>query len=231
MSKITIAIDGHSSTGKSTVAKQLAKHLGYVYVDSGAMYRAVTLYTLNEKLIGEDFFNVEKLVMQLHEIHISFQFNETLGFAEVYLNGENVEEQIRTLTVSSFVSQVAAVPEVRHQMVKQQQAMGKGKGVVMDGRDIGTVVFPFAELKLFMTASAEIRAKRRYEELLARGEDVNFEDVLQNVNERDYIDSNRADSPLIKAEDAIEIDNSSLSREQQFDKILELVNLALAQNK
>lgn len=231
MSKITIAIDGHSSTGKSTVAKQLAKHLGYVYVDSGAMYRAVTLYALNEKLIGEDFFNVEKLVMQLHKIHISFQFNETLGFAEVYLNGENVEEQIRTLTVSSFVSQVAAVPEVRYQMVKQQQAMGKGKGVVMDGRDIGTVVFPFAELKLFMTASAEIRAKRRYEELLARGEDVNFEDVLQNVNERDYIDSNRADSPLIKAEDAIEIDNSSLSREQQFDKILELVNLALAQNK
>ncbi|HLT54207.1 MAG TPA: (d)CMP kinase [Flavobacteriaceae bacterium] len=231
MSKITIAIDGHSSTGKSTVAKQLAKHLGYVYVDSGAMYRAVTLFALNEKLIGEDFFNVEKLVGQLHEIHISFQFNETLGFAEVYLNGENVEKQIRTLTVSSFVSQVAAVPEVRHQMVKQQQAMGKGKGVVMDGRDIGTVVFPFAELKLFMTASAEIRAKRRYEELLARGEDVNFEDVLQNVNERDYIDSNRADSPLIKAEDAIEIDNSSLSREQQFDKILELVNLALAQNK
>src|SRR5690606_25750476 len=167
-------------------------------------YRAVTLFALNEKLIGEDFFNVEKLVGQLHEIHISFQFNETLGFAEVYLNGENVEKQIRTLTVSSFVSQVAAVPEVRYQMVKQQQAMGKGKGVVMDGRDIGTVVFPFAELKLFMTASAEIRAKRRYEELLARGEDIDFEDVLQNVNERDYIDSHRADSPLIKAEDAIE---------------------------
>lgn len=228
MSKITIAIDGFSSTGKSTVAKQLAKYLGYIYVDSGAMYRAVTLYAMQEKLIGKDFFEVEKLVTQLHAINIYFKYNEELGYAEVYLNNKNVEKEIRTLEVSSFVSQVAAIPEVRYQMVKQQQALGKNKGVVMDGRDIGTVVFPFAELKIFMTASPEIRAKRRFEELTNRGEQVTFDNVLKNVRQRDYIDSHRADSPLRKAEDAIEIDNSNLTEEEQFGKILQLVEIALA---
>lgn len=228
MSKITIAIDGFSSTGKSTVAKQLAKYLGYIYVDSGAMYRAVTLYAMQEKLIEKDFFEVEKLVTQLHAINIYFKYNEELGYAEVYLNNKNVEKEIRTLEVSSFVSQVAAIPEVRYQMVKQQQALGKNKGVVMDGRDIGTVVFPFAELKIFMTASPEIRAKRRFEELTNRGEQVTFDNVLKNVRQRDYIDSHRADSPLRKAEDAIEIDNSNLTEEEQFGKILQLVEIALA---
>lgn len=227
MQKITIAIDGFSSTGKSTVAKQLAKHLGYIYVDSGAMYRAVTLYTMQNGWIDKDHFDVIALVSNLDKITISFKFNDQLGFAEVYLNGENVEKQIRTLEVSSYVSKVAAIPEVRYQLVKQQHQMGKDKGVVMDGRDIGTVVFPNAELKLFMTASAETRAQRRYDELINRGDQVNYEEVLKNVRERDYIDSNRENSPLTKAEDAIEIDNSNLTLEQQFEKILSLVNKAI----
>lgn len=227
MQKITIAIDGFSSTGKSTVAKQLAKHLGYIYVDSGAMYRAVTLYTMQNGWIDKDHFDVIALVTNLDKITISFKFNNQLGFAEVYLNGENVEKQIRTLEVSSYVSKVAAIPEVRYQLVKQQHQMGKDKGVVMDGRDIGTVVFPNAELKLFMTASAETRAQRRYDELINRGDQVNYEEVLKNVRERDYIDSNRENSPLTKAEDAIEIDNSNLTLEQQFEKILSLVNKAI----
>ena len=222
MTKITIAIDGYSSTGKSTVAKQVAKHLGYVYVDSGAMYRAVTLFALNENLIGDDFFNIESLISKLSDIEISFKFNKELGFAEAYLNGKNVEKEIRTLKVSSFVSQVAAISEVRSKMVEQQQKMGENKGVVMDGRDIGTVVFPKAELKIFMTASPEIRAQRRYNELISHNEKVDFDDVLQNVKERDYIDSHRKDSPLVKAKDAIEIDNSNMTLEEQFAKILQL---------
>lgn len=227
MSKITIAIDGFSSTGKSTVAKQIAKHLGYVYVDSGAMYRAVTFYAMQNGLIDDEDFNEEALIYQLPKINISFKFNEALGFAEVYLNEENIENQIRTLEVSRYVSKVATVSEVREQLVKQQQKMGEDKGVVMDGRDIGTVVFPDAELKIFMTASAETRAKRRFDELIDRGDEVVFEDVLKNVKERDYIDSNRDDSPLVKAEDAIEIDNSDLSLEEQFDKIMQLVNITI----
>ena len=222
MEKITIAIDGYSSTGKSTIAKQLAKALGYIYVDSGAMYRAVTLYAMQNQLIGESSFNKEQLVAQLKDIEIAFKFNEKLGFAEVYLNGQNVEREIRTLEVSQFVSQVSTLTEVRQQLVKQQQAFGKHKGVVMDGRDIGTVVFTNAELKLFMTASAAIRAKRRYKELLDKGENISFEDVLENVKSRDYIDSTRKDSPLIKADDAIEIDNSEMTLEQQFNKVLSL---------
>ncbi|WP_452219769.1 (d)CMP kinase [Lacinutrix salivirga] len=227
MQKITIAIDGFSSTGKSTIAKQIAKALGYVYVDSGAMYRAVTLYAMQNNLINDSEFNVNELVSQLNEITINFKFNETLGFAEVYLNNTNVEHDIRTLEVSSFVSQVAAIPEVRYQLVKQQQKMGKDKGVVMDGRDIGTVVFPFAELKIFMTASAKTRATRRFNELIARGDKVEYEAVLRNVQERDYIDSHRADSPLVKANDAIEIDNSHLTLEQQFNKVMRLVTMTL----
>ncbi len=231
MNKITIAIDGFSSTGKSTVAKQLAKHLGYVYVDTGAMYRAVTLYAMQNGLIDRNHFNVETLVECLPEININFKFNAELGFAEVYLNGTNVEKNIRTLEVSSFVSQVAAISEVRQKLVEQQQKMGADKGVVMDGRDIGTVVFPDAELKLFMTATAETRAKRRFKELIDRGDKVEYEDVLNNVKERDYIDSNREDSPLVKADDAIEIDNSNMTLDEQFEKILQLVKLAVEDGK
>lgn len=227
MHKIVIAIDGFSSTGKSTIAKQLAKKLGYIYVDTGAMYRAVTLFAMQNEFINKDTFKVNDFVMQLHNIDIHFKYNSDLEFSEVYLNGVNVEKEIRTLEVSSFVSQVAAIPEVRYQLVKQQQKMGKDKGVVMDGRDIGTVVFPSAELKIFMTASADTRAQRRFDELISRGDDVTYEAVLRNVQERDYIDSNRADSPLVKADDAIEIDNSHLSLEQQFEKVKQLVTITL----
>ena len=227
MKHITIAIDGFSSTGKSTLAKQLAKELGYVYVDTGAMYRAVTLYALQNDFINKGYFKVNDFVLELDKINLSFKFNETLGFSEMYLNNINVEKEIRTLEVSSFVSKVSAVPQVRHQLVKQQQKMGKGKGIVMDGRDIGTVVFPNAELKLFMTASPEIRAQRRYNELVKRGDEVSYEDVLRNVQERDYIDSHRKDSPLVKANDAIEIDNSNLTLEAQFENIMRLVNMTL----
>ena len=228
MQNIIIAIDGYSSTGKSTIAKQLAKSLGYVYVDTGAMYRAVTFYAMKNNYISKNDFNVNDFVMQLNNIKLSFKFNPSLGFSEMYLNDKNVEKEIRTLEVSNFVSAVSAVPEVRYQLVKQQQTLGKNNsGIVMDGRDIGTVVFPKAELKLFMTASAEIRARRRYNELVARNEDVTYDEVLKNVNERDYIDSHRKDSPLIKADDAIEIDNSNLSIEEQFNKIIKLVRMTL----
>jgi len=227
MNKITIAIDGYSSTGKSTIAKQLAKTLNYVYVDSGAMYRAVTLYAITNGLISKDDFNKEALIYQLEQIDLSFQFNKNLGYAEVHLNGKNVERKIRTMEVSGFVSDIAAVPEVRQKLVVIQKKIGEDKGVVMDGRDIGTVVFPNAELKIFMTASAEKRAKRRYDELKRRGDDVTYEAVLKNVTQRDYIDTTRKDSPLIKAEDAIEIDNSDLTLDEQFNKVLNIVRLTL----
>lgn len=227
MQNITIAIDGFSSTGKSTLAKQIAKELGYVYVDTGAMYRAVTLYALQNNFINENSFKVNDFVLELDKINLSFKFNEALGFSEMYLNDVNVEKEIRTLEVSSYVSKVSAVPEVRYQLVKQQQKMGQGEGIVMDGRDIGTVVFPQAELKIFMTASPEIRAQRRYDELIKRGDKVDFNEVLQNVQERDYIDSHREDSPLIKAQDAIEIDNTNLTLEEQFESIMNLVRMTL----
>ncbi|MCH2194291.1 (d)CMP kinase [Kordia sp.] len=224
MKKIIIAIDGFSSTGKSTIAKQLAATLEYIYVDTGAMYRAVTLYALRKEYINAEDFSVNDLVENLDNIQLNFIFNEAQGFAEMYLNGENVEQEIRTLKVSDFVSKVAAVPEVRYQLVKQQQKMGENKGIVMDGRDIGTVVFPNAELKLFMTASPEKRAMRRYKELIDKGEDVKYEDVLRNVQNRDYIDSHREDSPLRQAEEAIAIDNSDMGLKEQFERILNLVN-------
>lgn len=227
MNKITIAIDGYSSTGKSTVAKQIAKTLGYVYVDSGAMYRAVTLYAIQNGLISKDDFNKEALIYQLDTIVLSFKFNESLGYAEVYLNGENIERNIRTLEVSSYVSKVAAIAEVRQKLVAIQKRIGEDKGVVMDGRDIGTVVFPNAELKLFMTASAATRAERRYQELKARGDNVSYADVLKNVTERDYIDTHRKESPLVKAKDAIEVDNSNLTLEAQFEKILRLAKMTI----
>jgi cytidylate kinase len=220
MTKITIAIDGFSSTGKSTVAKQLAKALGYVYADSGAMYRAVALYAMQNGCIDSAYFDKESLIAQLDQISISFKYNENLGFAEVYLNGKNIETQIRTLEVSQFVSQVATVSEVRELLVKQQQTFGKDKGVVMDGRDIGTVVFPDAELKLFMTASAEKRAQRRYDELIERGDDVSYDEVLKNVQSRDHIDSTREDSPLTMAEGSINLDNSNMTLEEQFEFVL-----------
>jgi cytidylate kinase len=224
MKKITIAIDGFSSTGKSTLAKQLAKELGYVYVDTGAMYRAVAYFAMQQNLVSENHLDAAGLIAQLPNINLRFQFNPTLGFAEMYLNNENIENQIRTIEVSRMVSKVAEISEVRAKLVEQQQAMGNEKAIVMDGRDIGTVVFPDAELKLFMTASAKTRAQRRFDELTEKGQNVTFEDVLQNVEERDYIDTNRVDSPLVKAVDAIEIDNSSLSKKEQFEMVLNLVN-------
>ena len=224
MIKITIAIDGYSSTGKSTLAKQLAKHLGYVYVDTGAMYRAVTFFAMQSGYITTDFFDKQTLINSLPSIKLHFEFNPELGFAEMYLNDVNVEKEIRTLEVSNFVSLVAEVSQVRTKLVEQQQEMGKGKGIVMDGRDIGTVVFPKAELKVFMTASSETRAQRRFEELQEKGQSVSFDEVLKNVEGRDYIDTHRDDSPLRKADDAIEIDNSYLTREEQFNAVLEMVD-------
>lgn len=222
-----IAIDGFSSTGKSTIAKQLAKALGYDYVDTGAMYRAMTLYAIQNNYISKDYFNTSKLILHLPKIKLSFKFNASLGFSEMYLNDINVEEQIRSMEVSRYVSDISAIPEVRSQLVKQQHQMGKSKGLVMDGRDIGTVVFPQAELKLFITASAKVRAQRRYNELIEKGVEVSYDEVEHNVNERDYIDSNRENSPLIKADDAIEIDNSNLSLDDQFELIMNLVNKVL----
>lgn len=224
---ITIAIDGFSSTGKSTLAKQLAKELGYVYVDTGAMYRAIALYSMQNGFIGADFFDKESLINSLPKIKLQFKFNPVLGFAEMYLNSENVEKQIRTIEVSGFVSRVAEIAEVRAKLVELQKEMGKDKGIVMDGRDIGTVVFPDAELKIYMTASAQTRAQRRYEELIQKGDKVTFEEVLKNVEERDYIDTHRSNSPLVKAEDAIEIDNSNLNKEEQFKLVLKLVEKAI----
>lgn len=223
MKKITIAIDGFSSTGKSTLAKQLAKHLGYIYVDTGAMYRAVTLFAMQNGYISNEFFDKDTLINSLPYIKLHFQFNADLGFAEMYLNDVNVEKEIRTIEVSNFVSKVAEISEVRSKLVEQQKEMGKDKEIVMDGRDIGTVVFPDAELKVFMTASAETRAKRRFDELQAKGDSVTYEEVLKNVQDRDYIDTHRDDSPLAIADDAIEIDNSYLSREEQFQAVLELI--------
>lgn len=223
MNKITIAIDGYSSTGKSTIAKQLANKLEYVYVDSGAMYRAVTLFAMQKGFISDIFFDSKDLIANLSKIKLSFRFNAKLGFAEMFLNGINVEKEIRTLEVSKLVSKVAEISEVRKKLVEQQQQIGKNKGVVMDGRDIGTVVFPDAELKFFMNASALKRAQRRYDELIKRGDNVTYEEILKNVEYRDHIDSTRKDSPLLKANDAIEIDNSELSLEEQFDVIYNIV--------
>ncbi|MEE9349557.1 MAG: (d)CMP kinase [Flavobacteriaceae bacterium] len=222
--KITIAIDGFSSTGKSTIAKQLAKQLGYVYVDSGAMYRAVTLYAMQLNYINTKEFNVNSLVKDLDKIKLKFVYNKELGFAEMYLNDKNVENKIRRMDVSKLVSKIATVSAVRKKLVEQQQLFGKQKGVVMDGRDIGTVVFRDAELKLFMTASPQKRATRRYKELLDKGENVHYDEILENVQYRDRIDSTRKDSPLTKANDAIDFDNSNMGLEEQFERIY---NLAL----
>ena len=221
--KITIAIDGYSSTGKSTIAKQLATKLGYIYVDSGAMYRAMTLFSMQNGYISTSHFCIEDLINNLDNASLEFIYNESLGFAEMYLNGVNVEKLIRSLEVSNLVSKVSAIPEVRRKLVAIQKEIGKNKAVVMDGRDIGTVVFTDAELKIFMTSSAETRAQRRFDELMQKGEKVSYKEVYTNVVERDRVDTTRKDSPLIKAESAIEIDNSELSKEKQFEIILKLV--------
>ena len=214
MKKIIVAIDGFSSCGKSTMAKELAKYAGYIYVDTGAMYRAVALFALQNGWMNDEEINETELKNHISEIKITFKTNES-GLQETYLNGENVENEIRTLRAANGASRVSTIGFVRREMVRQQQAMGTEKGVVMDGRDIGTVVFPDADLKIYLTASPEVRAQRRYDELKAKGETVNYDDVLVNVKERDFRDSNRAESPLYKASDAIEIDNSNLSLEEQ----------------
>ena len=221
MKKITIAIDGHSSCGKSTMAKDLAREVGYVYVDTGAMYRAVTLYALRKGFFSEDgSVMTEPLEAEMPQIRISFQFNPQTGRPDTYLNGECVEQEIRSLEVSNHVSPIAAIPFVRTALVAQQQQMGKDKGVVMDGRDIGTTVFPDAELKVFVTASSRVRAQRRYDELQAKGMPADFDDILKNVEERDYIDSHREVSPLRQADDAILLDNSDMTIEEQKQWLL-----------
>ncbi len=229
MKRITIAIDGHSSCGKSTMAKDLAHEVGYIYVDTGAMYRTVTLFAIINNMF-DDGGNiiVKKLCENLDNIKFEFRLNAE-GRPEAWLNGENVEQRIRTMDVSSKVSQVSAIPEVRAKLVALQQDMGKNKGVVMDGRDIGTTVFPDAELKIFVTASAEVRAQRRYDELKAKGMPANYDEIKRNVEERDYIDSHREVSPLRKADDAIELDNSNISIAEQKQWLLEKFNEKVAQ--
>lgn len=214
--KITIAIDGHSSCGKSTLAKSLARELGYIYIDSGAMYRAVTLYALRKGWIVNGQPDRQKVISGLNNIFITFQWDDKTEKNTTFLNGENIEEEIRQLAVSQNVSPISTIAEVRSEMVKQQRENGKNKGIVMDGRDIGTVVFPDAELKIFMTASPEIRSQRRYVELKEKGLDVDYNEILQNVEERDTIDSGREVSPLRKADDALVLDNSHLTREEQL---------------
>ena len=216
MEKIIIAIDGFSSCGKSTMAKDLAHELGYIYVDTGAMYRCVALYALQHKLFLKDGeINIPELEAAMPNINISFKLNKETGRPDTYLNNENVENKIRTMEVSSHVSSIAAIPFVREALVAQQQKMGKDKGIVMDGRDIGTVVFPNAELKMFVTASPEVRAQRRYDDLMEKGMQADYNEILENVKRRDYIDSHRDVSPLRKADDAIELDNSNISIEEQ----------------
>lgn len=219
--RFTIAIDGHSSCGKSTVAKDLAKALSIAYVDTGAMYRSVTLYALRHNLISNGVVDEEALEAALPEIHISFAFNAQQKKNETFLNGESVEAEIRAMEVSSNVSLVSTIGKIRRKLVEWQREMGAETSLVMDGRDIGTVVFPNADLKIFMTASDEVRAQRRYDELTAKGEKVNFDEILNNVRERDRIDSTRAESPLRQAEDALLLDNSHLTMDEQFDWIMD----------
>jgi len=219
-----IAIDGHSSCGKSTVAKDLAKELGYIYIDTGAMYRSVTLFAMQNGFINSDGINEEGLLAQLEDISITFKYQPEEKKNETFLNGVSVEEEIRGLKVSNHVSAISAIAFVRRRLVELQQDMGKEGGIVMDGRDIGTVVFPDADLKLFMTASPEIRAQRRYDELTAKGEQVDFQAILANVKQRDHLDSTRAESPLVQADDAVVLDNSHLNKAEQLNWIMNVLN-------
>jgi cytidylate kinase len=227
MSKIIIAIDGHSSCGKSTVAKALARELGYTYIDTGAMYRAITLYFLQNKI---DYKNHEAVIDSLKQIHLSFVKSASDDMPQIHLNGINVEATIRSMDVANLVSAVAAIPEVRVFAVRQQQEMGKSKGVVMDGRDIGTTVFPDAELKIFMTADPKVRAERRYRELLASKKDASYEEVYRNLMERDALDSSRSVSPLRKADDAVDVDTSFITREEQLSFVLDLAQGCIKKN-
>lgn len=232
MRKITIAIDGYSSCGKSTMAKALARKIGYVYVDTGAMYRAVTLFALRHQLFNADgSVKVDALRELMPKVTITFRLNASTGLPETYLNGQMVEQDIRTMEVSHHVSPIAAIPFVREALVAQQQAMGRNKGIVMDGRDIGTTVFPDAELKIFVTASPEVRAQRRYDELKGKGMDAEYDDILKNVQERDYIDTHREVSPLRKAEDAIVLDNSHLTIAEQDEWLIEHYKKAVMEDK
>ncbi|MCE3279948.1 MAG: cytidylate kinase [Bacteroidetes bacterium] len=231
MSKITIAIDGYSSCGKSTLAKALAGKLGYAYVDSGAMYRSVTLHALRQGIIKDHGFIAEQIIKILPEINLSFKFNPGTGSSETFLNGENVEKELRHMIVSENVSKVSAIHEVRVKMIAIQRELGKNKGIVMDGRDIGTNVFPDAELKLFMTADPDIRTQRRYDEMLAKGQHPTFLDVKKNLLDRDYEDTHRKENPLTQAEDAIVLDNTELNREQQLEYVMKLItDLTLSVN-
>ena len=225
MKRLTIAVDGFSSCGKSTMAKDLARELGYIYVDTGAMYRSVTLFAIRNNMFDESGnIDSDRLREKMDNIKIGFRLNKTTGRPDTYLNGELVENEIRCMEVSSKVSIIAALPFVREALVAQQQQMGQDKGIIMDGRDIGTVVFPDAELKIFVTASAEVRAQRRYDELKGKGMSANYDEILKNVQERDYIDSHREVSPIRKADDAIELDNSKMTIEEQKAWLLEQVN-------
>ena len=228
MKKIIIAIDGYSSTGKSTVARQLANYLNYIYVDSGAMYRAVALFALQNNYLSKDHFDKQSLLKSLPEIKIEFKKEDANCHADIFLNDKNVEKEIRTMYVSNFVSSIATLSKVRKKLVSIQHQMGIKKGIVMDGRDIGTVVFPDAELKIFMNANTQVRALRRYNELIEKGQNVSYDEILHNVEKRDLIDTTRADSPLIKAKDAIEVDNSETNREDQFHIILQLAKDRIA---
>ena len=220
---IIIAIDGYSSTGKSTTAKAVAKALGYVYIDTGAMYRAVTYLALEKGYVSTSGIEVKSLMKDLRKSEIKFVYNPELGFSEIYLDGKNIENEIRGIEIANWVSEVAKQSEVRTYLVDLQRKMGKDKGIVMDGRDIGTTVFPEAELKIFMTASEQVRAERRYRELQAKGDNASFEEVLANIQHRDHIDTTRKESPLRKADDAIVIDNTNLTIEEQVQKILAMV--------
>lgn len=223
MKKIIIAVDGYSSTGKSTTAKAVAKALGYVYIDTGAMYRGVTYLALEKGLVSTQGVEIKPLMKALRHSKFNFVYNPALGFSELYLDGKNIEDNIRSIDVANWVSEIAKQPEVRTFLVNLQRKMGEEKSVVMDGRDIGTVVFPEAELKIFMTASEEVRAQRRFKELQTKGEKISFEEVLANIKHRDHVDTTRKESPLRKADDAITIDNTHLTIEEQVDKILSIL--------
>ena len=223
MKNIIIAVDGHSSCGKSTVAKAVARKLGIAYIDTGAMYRAVTLYAIRHGLAKEGYIDAEGIAGALSDMDITFSFDKEMGRNTTYLNGENVEDEIRGMAVSGLVSPVSAIPAVRAKLTDWQREMGRNQSVIMDGRDIGTTVFPDADLKIFMTARPEVRARRRYDELTAKGQEANLADRLRNVEERDRQDSTRAVSPLRKADDAIVLDNSDMTREEQFDFVIERV--------
>lgn len=228
MKKLTIAIDGHASTGKSSIAKEIALKYGYIYINSGSMYRAVTLFAIKNNLLDELNENIDLFIEKLNAVSIDFRFNKINLISEIFLNGRNVEKEIGSLEISNFVSKVAAIPEIRKEMVKLQRNIDRKKGVVMDGRDIGSVVFPDADIKLFLTASETVRAKRRFEEMINNGFSVSYDDILNNIRIRDNLDSSRSDSPLTIEKDAVVIDNSNMSIDEQIKQIILLIDKKIA---